>query len=177
MSTELVALAMGAGPYALPLEAGCARYRLTDTLEKAHFLAQVAHESDGFRTAEEYASGKVYEGRTDLGNTERGDGPRFKGRGLIQCTGRHNYGRFSRWKYGDDRAVRDPTMLSRLPDAVDSAFWYWTVERPQLKRLALADDLERVTLSINGGLNGLADRRAKLERAKALFAGQTQRGP
>lgn len=177
MSTELVATAMGAGKYALPLEAGCAQFGLIDTLEKAHFLAQVAHESDNFRTAEEYASGRAYEGRADLGNTQPGDGPRFKGRGLIQCTGRHNYGRYSQWKYGDDRAVRDPSMLARLPDAVDSAFWYWTVERPKLKRLALADDLEGVTRAINGGLNGLADRRAKLQRAKALFAGQTQRSP
>lgn len=169
MSTETAAAALGAGKYALPIEQGCIRYGVTAALEKAHFLAQVAHESDGFRTAEEYASGAKYEGRKDLGNTQPGDGRRFKGRGLIQCTGRHNYGRYSQWKYGDDRCVRNPEMLAQLPDAVDSAFWYWTAERPRLKSLALADDLLGVTRAVNGGTNGLDDRRAKLAKAKRLF--------
>lgn len=169
MSTETAAARMGAGSYALPIEEGCIRYGVTSALEKAHLLAQFAHESDGFRTAEEYASGRAYEGRKDLGNTQPGDGVRYKGRGLIQCTGRHNYGRYSRWKYGDDRCAVDPTMLARLPDAVDSAFWYWTVERPRIKAMALADDLEGVTRAVNGGLNGLADRRAKLTKAKQLL--------
>lgn len=173
VSTETVAAAMGAGIYALPLEEGCIRYGIESPLEKAHLLAQVAHESDNFRTAQEYASGRAYEGRKDLGNTQPGDGVRFKGRGLIQCTGRTNYTRYSRWKYGDDRAVRDPVMLERLPDAADVVFWYWTVERPRLKSLALADNLEAVTRQVNGGLNGLADRRAKLARAKQLFGLRT----
>lgn len=160
---------MGAGIYALPLEQGCIRYGITHPLEKAHLLAQVAHESDNFRTAREYASGTAYEGRKDLGNTQAGDGVRFKGRGLIQCTGRNNYYRYSYWKYGDDRALRNPSLLEHLPDAVDVVFWYWTHERPRLKALALADNLEGVTKQVNGGLNGLADRRAKLASAKELF--------
>lgn len=169
MSTESVAAAMGAGIYALPLEQGCIKYGVTSVLEKAHLLAQVAHESDNFRTAQEYASGRAYEGRKDLGNTQPGDGVKFKGHGLIQVTGRHNHTKYSQWKYGDDRCVRDPLMLTRLPDAVDAAFWYWTVERPRIKTLALADNLEGVTKQVNGGLNGIADRRAKLARAKELF--------
>lgn len=169
VSTETVASAMGAGIYALPLEQGCIKYGVTSALEKAHLLGQVAHESDDFRTAQEYASGRAYEGRKDLGNTQPGDGPRFKGHGLIQCTGRHNHIKYSQWKYGDDRCVRDPLMLTRLPDAVDVAFWYWTVERPRIKALALADNLEGVTRQVNGGLNGIDDRRAKLARAKELF--------
>lgn len=169
MSTEIAAAKMGAGIYALAIEEGCIRYGVTAPLEKAHLLAQLAHESDNFRTAEEYASGRAYEGRKDLGNAQPGDGVRFKGRGLIQCTGRHNYGRYSQWKYGDDRCVRTPTMLAQLPDAVDSAFWYWTVERPRIKAMALADDLVGVTRAINGGANGLADRRVKLVKAKQLL--------
>jgi putative chitinase len=177
MSTESVAIALGASPaIALALEAACLHYDIVSTLEKAHFLAQVAHESDNFRTSEEYASGAAYEGRKDLGNTRAGDGRRFKGRGLIQITGRTNYGAYSRWKYGDERLLQTPALLELLPDSVDAAAWYWTVARPKIRALALADDLEGVTRQINGGLNGLADRRAKLGKAKALFSAQIAGG-
>ncbi|QRI46306.1 lytic enzyme [Xanthomonas phage X2] len=170
MSTETVAAGLGfSAEIAVLLEAGCIRYGLTSPLEKSHFLAQVAHESASGKWLEELASGKAYEGRKDLGNTQPGDGVRFKGRGLIQVTGRSNYGRYSAWQYGDTRVVATPGMLAQLPDAVDAAFWYWTVARPQLKSLALADDVVGVTKAINGGTNGLDDRKAKLAQAKRLF--------
>lgn len=136
-------------------------------LQKAHFLAQVAHESDGFKTATEYASGRAYEGRKDLGNTQPGDGVRFKGRGLIQITGRANYAEYSRDVYGDDRCVRDPTRLAGLPDAVLAAGWYWACKG--INKLADADDVVAVTRRINGGTNGLADRREWLAKAKRLM--------
>lgn len=170
VSTELVATAMGAGKYAKPLEDGCIKYGIESTVEKSHLLAQVAHESDNFHTAEEYASGKAYEGRKDLGNTQPGDGVRFKGRALIQCTGRDNYAAYSKWKYGDDRVVKNPQMLAQLPDAVDCVFWFWCVRKPAIRALAQADDVVGVTRKVNGGTNGLDDRRAKTEKAKALFA-------
>lgn len=131
-------------------------------LETAHLLAQCAHESDGFCTTEEYASGRAYEGRRDLGNTEPGDGPRFKGRGLIQLTGRANYRRYGQRLGLDLEAApgraADPRLSLRL------ACLYW-----QDRGLALparADDLRSVTRGVNGGLNGLADRRRYLARAK-----------
>lgn len=170
MSTETAAIGMGfPADIALAIEQGCIIYGLTLPLEKAHFLAQVAHESNSGLWLQELASGAAYEGRKDLGNTQPGDGKRFKGHGLIQVTGRGNHARYSQWKYGDDRVVRDPLMLTRLPDAVDAAFWYWTVERPRLKPLALADDVVGVTRAINGGVNGLDDRKARLAKAKRLL--------
>lgn len=170
MSTETAAIGLGfPADIALAIEQGCIRYGVTSPLEKAHFLAQVAHESGSGKWLRELASGRAYEGRKDLGNTHVGDGILYKGRGLIQCTGRANYAAYTGWKYGDDRALRAPEMLEELPDAVDAAFWYWTVRRPKLKHLALADDVVGVTRAINGGTNGLDDRKAKLAKAKRLL--------
>lgn len=119
-------------------------------LAVAAFVAQIAHETDRFRTLEEYASGAAYEGRGDLGNTEPGDGERFKGRGLIQTTGRENYTRIG---FEDD-----PERLARFPWAWDSAIAYW--QRHDLSRLARAGGIDAITRRVNGGVNGIQDRRA-----------------
>lgn len=169
MSTETVAAKLGAGKYALAIEQACIAFGIVTPLEKAHLLAQLAHESDTFRTAREYASGRAYEGRKDLGNTQPGDGVRFRGRGLIQITGRTNYAAYSQWKYGDDRCVRQPELLEQLPDAVDASLWYWAIYRPVCRKRAQADDVVGVTRAINGGTNGLAHRREMLIRAKQAF--------
>jgi len=132
-------------------------------LRQAHFIAQLAHESGAFRYAEELASGDAYEGRADLGNTQPDDGRRFKGRGLIQLTGRANYTAYGR-AIGRDLTA-DPTPVATDPAlAVDAACWFW--ETRGLNALADADDVERATRRINGGLNGYADRQAYLRRAK-----------
>lgn len=173
MSTETVAAAMGfPAEVALALEQARIRFWIDTTLRAAHFLAQVAHESNAGRWMEELASGRAYEGRKDLGNTEPGDGVRFKGRGLIQLTGRANYGAYSLAIYGDDRAVRDPSMVARLPDAALAAGWFWQAKG--LNALADRDSLEVVTRRVNGGLNGLADRAKRLQQAKRLFAEMVQ---
>lgn len=169
MSTETVAAQMGfPADAAFALEEACIRFGIDTTLRKAHFLAQVAHESGAGRWMEELASGAAYEGRRDLGNTEPGDGRRFKGRGLIQLTGRANYRAYSQAIYGDDRAIQDPAMVARLPDAALAAGWFWQAKG--LNALADRDSLELVTRRVNGGLNGLADRARYLHMAKRLFA-------
>lgn len=134
-------------------------------LRAAHFLAQLAHESDGFTTTEEYASGAAYEGRLDIGNDRPGDGVRFKGRGLIQLTGRANYRRFGRLVGLDLEAeperAAEPLLSLRL------ACLYWRAHR--LNGPADRDDLEAVTRAVNGGLRGLEDRARYLARAKAAL--------
>jgi len=138
---------------------------ISTPLRMAHFLAQLAHESGELRYAEEIASGDAYEGRADLGNSEPGDGRRFKGRGLIQLTGRSNYEAYGKTR-GKDYTVSNKTdLLANDPFiAVDVSCWYW-VEN-DLNSLADRDDIRAVTQAINGGYNGLEDRKAKLERAK-----------
>lgn len=134
-------------------------------LRQAHFLAQLGHESGAFRYTEEIASGSDYEGSKKLGNTEKGDGVRFKGRGLIQITGRSNYKAYGD-SIGQDLTVDGNwTKLATDPYlAVDCAGWFW--ETHNLNDLADQDDVIKVTKVINGGDNGLEDRKAYLARAK-----------
>lgn len=153
--------------YLPALNAGMAAREIDTPLRAAHFLAQVGHESGSLRYAEEIASGAAYEGRRDLGNTEPGDGRRFKGRGLIQLTGRANYADYGA-AIGRD-LLADPTVVATDPAlAVDVACWFW--ETRALNALADADDAERITRRINGGLNGYSDRLAILARARAALA-------
>ena len=144
------------------------RYGLDTPLRTAHFLAQVAHESDGFCTTEEYASGKAYEGRADLGNTQPGDGVRYKGRGLIQLTGRHNYGVYGKI-IGED-LVGHPDRAADPATSLILACEYWNRTARGLSRFADADDIVSITRKINGGLNGLDDRKAYLAKAKKALA-------
>ena len=131
-------------------------------LRLAHFMAQLAHESGSFRYMEEIASGAAYEGRKDLGNTAKGDGVRFKGRGPIQLTGRANYRTFGR-RIGID-LERHPEIAAIPSIGLHTALEYWKVV--ELNALADRDDLEGITRRINGGLNGLADRKHHLIKIK-----------
>jgi putative chitinase len=151
--------------YCQPLELTMRHYGIDTPLRRAHFLAQVGHESGALRYEEELASGEAYEGRADLGNTERGDGPRFKGRGLIQLTGRANYAAYGAARGFDFTQGDAPARIAADPElSADVAGWYW--DRHGLNALADADDVRAVTRRINGGENGLADRIQYLGRAK-----------
>jgi putative chitinase len=146
---------------------------ITTPLRIAHFLAQLAHESDGFSTTVEYAPGDDYEGREDLGNIKPGDGRRYKGRGPIQLTGRANYSAFSLWMRRQFPDAPDfeakPTLVAIFPWAAFAAVFFWQTNG--LNALADRDDLVAVTKRINGGRNGLADRASYLSKVKPLIAG------
>jgi putative chitinase len=148
-------------------------YEINTPLRMAHFLSQLAHESDSFCTFEEYASGAAYEGRQDLGNIKTGDGRRFKGRGPIQLTGRANYRAFTAWIRKQLPGIvpnfeAQPELLVDESWVAWSAIYFWTTRR--LNEAADRDDVIAVTRTINGGRNGLADRKEKLARAKAAVA-------
>lgn len=121
---------------------------------KAAFIAQLAHESGGFKHMEEIASGRQYEGRRDLGNTQPGDGERFKGRGFIQVTGRANYTAASK-ALGED-FVNHPERAATPENAARIAAWYWNSRG--LNELADKGNFDGITKRINGGFNGKADR-------------------
>jgi len=136
---------------------------------QAAFLAQIAHESGSLRYVKEIASGEAYEGRRDLGNTEPGDGPRYKGRGLIQITGRANYRDCSLALFGDEHVLIDHPEFLELPEnACRSATWFWASRG--LNERADRGEMERITRIINGGTNGLADRLAHWDRALKVLA-------
>lgn len=142
-------------------------YGLMDSpLRLAHFLAQLIHESGSFRYMEELASGQAYEGRANLGNTEPGDGVRYKGRGPIQITGRANYRRYGR-KIGID-IERNPVIAAIPSIGLHLALEYWKTNG--LNTLADADNVNGITKLINGGFNGLEDRKAHLAKVKGWLA-------
>ncbi|MCA8829447.1 glycoside hydrolase family 19 protein [Hymenobacter pini] len=148
-----------------PINQTLARYKINTPLRVAHFLAQIGHESCGLDAVREYASGAAYEGRKDLGNTQSGDGVRFRGRGLIQITGRANY--FALGKAFGVDFVGNPLLLEQPLYAALSAGWYWSTR--SLNELADGNFFLTITKRINGGTNGYADRERRfLVAAKAL---------
>lgn len=136
---------------------------LTTSQRLAQFLAQIAHESDGFRTTVEYGSGKEYNGRKDLGNIYPNDGPLFKGRGLIQLTGRNNYNIYGR-QLGVD-FVNQPVLAANFPYAALTAAQYW--KDNNLNVYADEGNITMITRRINGGLNGFDDRKKYLKIAES----------
>jgi putative chitinase len=141
-------------------------YDITTRLRIAHFLGQTCEESAGFRTTEEFASGEEYEGRADLGNVRDGDGPRYKGRGLLQLTGRANYA-----EYGKALGVdleNQPKLAAEPALSLRIACEYW--KRHKINDACDRDDIIAVTRLINGGTNGLDERRKFTSAAKTAVA-------
>lgn len=146
--------------YAPLLSAAMERFGIDTPRRAAAFLAQVAHESGQLRYVRELASGEAYDtGRKaeQLGNTPEadGDGQRYKGRGLIQVTGRANYALCGLAL--DLPLIERPELLEEPEHAAMSAAWFWW--NSGLNALADRGDFGRITRRINGGLNGFEDRR------------------
>lgn len=151
-----------------PINATLQRFEINTAARIGAFIAQVAHESGRFQFTHEIWNPAQapwqarYEGRADLGNTQTGDGSRFRGRGLIQITGRFNY-RACGEALGFDFEA-NPAALERRDYAALSAGWFWKTHG--CNELADAGAFTKITRRINGGLNGLADRMALWDSAK-----------
>jgi predicted chitinase len=184
MNTESVLLACGvskarAAEFAAPIAEVMARYQIDTHTRQKHFLAQILHESGHLRWREELASGSAYEGRRDLGNTQPGDGRRFKGRGLIQLTGRANYTRYNISDVPIEKRLNImefPSLVATNDDLCsDVAGWFWSkkglnglADSPQLSE---EDTCRAITKRINGGYNGLSERLELTKRARVAMMG------
>ena len=151
--------------YAPLLNVAMAEAHINTPQRRAAFLAQLAHESGGLIYFEEIASGAAYEWRTDLGNTQAGDGRRYKGRGPIQLTGRANY-RTAGQALGLD-LEGNPAQAANPDVGFRVAAWYW--QSRGLNELADAGNFDQITYRINGGYNGAQDRIHYWEIAKTVL--------
>lgn len=175
------------------------KYEIVTVARVASFIAQCAHESGGFSmmeenlnykaatltklwpqryppgVAEQYAgkpeliANKSYGGRMGNGPETTGDGWKFRGRGLIQLTGRSNYTACSRAMFGDDTLVENPDILFDPYYAIHSACWFW--DKNKLNQFADSGDFITMTKRINGGTIGLADRQKHFKHAVEVLSG------
>ncbi|RBH54796.1 MULTISPECIES: glycoside hydrolase family 19 protein [Pseudomonas] len=186
-----------AGVFVPVLNTAMNAYQIVGTQRVAAFLAQVGHESGQLqhvvenlnydaqalvatwpsrftpalaaqvaRQPEQIAN-IVYASRMDNGDASSGDGWNYRGRGLIQITGRSNYRQCSLGLFGDERLLQQPELLEQPQWAAESAAWFW--EQQGLNALADADQFNSITRKINGGLNGLEDRLQIWARARAVL--------
>lgn len=148
-----------------PLNTSMNEFRINSPMRIASFLAQLIHESGSFHYVEEIADGSVYEGRKDLGNTQKGDGVKFKGRGLLQITGRSNYRDCG--KALNLPLEEEPELLEEPLNACRSAAWFWNVHN--LNSYADVGLFGKITYVINGGYNGATERAANYARCKKVL--------
>ena len=159
-----------AGVFVPVLNTAMNRYQIIGTKSVAAFIAQIGHESGQLKYVKEIwgptAAQARYEGRKDLGNTVAGDGSKYRGRGLIQITGRANYMACGEALRLD--LLNQPELLEKPQHACMSAAWLWATKG--LNTLADAGQFDKITQGINGGQNGAADRQALYARALKVLA-------
>jgi putative chitinase len=145
-------------------------FQINTPARVAAFLAQIGHESGGLHWLVELwgptPTQARYETRYDLGNVAPGDGYKYRGRGIVQITGRDNYRRAGE-ALGVD-LIAQPELLGEPGLACRSAAWYWRAHG--CNELADAGKFEAITRTINGGLNGYAQRLGLWEKAKEVLA-------
>ena len=171
---QLLQILPNAGPVAgfiVPvLNAAMVRYQIIGSKRVAAFIAQIGHESGQLKYVKEIWGPTVaqakYEGRKELGNTVAGDGSKYRGRGLIQITGRANYMTCGE-ALGLD-LINHPELLEKPQHACMSAAWFWASRG--LNTLADAGQFDKITQRINGGQNGAADRQTLYARALKVLA-------
>lgn len=174
--------------YLAPMNEALIHAQITTPVRLAHLVTQVGHECGSLRWMEELATGKAYENRKDLGNVMPGDGIRFKGRGVIQLTGRENYRLFGIWMGLGDLFLREPDLVATNPlYAVMTAAYYWetrklnmladkdngttmevTVQVPKKEPLKITVNaaLCKITRAVNGGYNGLHEPGQPMDRIR-----------
>lgn len=166
-AAQLLAIMPDAGTrietFLQPLVDAMEEFDITTARRRSCFLAQVAHESGELRYMAEIASGVQYEGRADLGNTQPGDGARYKGRGLLQATGRAMYEKLTHVLTID--VIRQPELLEEPYPACRSSAWIWSVEK-DCNELADKDLFGSISHKINGGWLGIDSRLAFWLRAR-----------
>ena len=144
------------------------RYEVNTNLRKAHYLAQLGHETMELHYREEIASGAAYEWRRDLGNTRKGDGKRFKGRGHGMLTGRYNYTKYDEFRGDTKKYILHPELVAEEDfTCADTWGWFWSTKR--LNEYADRDSILTVTRLVNGGYNGLEDRKRLLNLSKSAL--------
>ena len=131
-----------------------AKYQITTAPRIRHFLSQTAHESGGGRYKKELASGVAYNNRSDLGNGPS-DGPKYKGAGYIQLTGKYNYSRLSEY-------LNDPRVMEGVDYVAENlpftSAGYWWIDNKMNELIDSGADVYQVTQRVNGGQNGIDDR-------------------
>ncbi|AVO57556.1 glycoside hydrolase family 19 protein [Pseudomonas chlororaphis] len=164
-----------AGVFVSALNTAMANRYINTPKRMAAFLAQIGHESGQLRYVRELGNDQ-YLSKYDtgslaarLGNTPEadGDGQKYRGRGLIQVTGRNNYRQCSLGLFGDERLLALPELLEQPQWAAESAAWFW--QQNGLNELADRDQFNSITRRINGGLNGLEDRLQLWARAREVL--------
>jgi len=156
------------GRYLDALLEACHEFDITHPRREAAFVAQVGHETGGLVWLEELGGESYwrrYEGRTDLGNTQKGDGARYHGRGLIQLTGRANY-RTVGAQLGLPLEGQ-PDLAAEVEAGARIAGYFW--KSRGCNELADADAFKAITRKINGGLTGLDDRLHRWDKVRLVF--------
>ena len=143
------------------LQDGLSRAGIQSIRQLGLFLGQVSVETGKLRWLVEIDNGRQYEGRRDLGNRFHGDGPKYRGRGCIQLTGRANYTEFGKTIASD--VVNDPGLVGHFPLAWVAAGWFW-----HKHDLASVSSVAQLTKRVNGGSSQLSARIEETRRISLL---------